>query len=136
MIFIKRLDFEKMTAYAKQLLPEEACGLIAGREVGEDVWIEKVYLLPNAEHSRVHFTIEPKAQFAAVKDIRRQERKLLGNWHSHPESAAIPSLEDRRLAYDITAHYLILSLQGETPVLRSFHIENMEWVAELLVITS
>jgi proteasome lid subunit RPN8/RPN11 len=49
----------------------------------------------------------------------------LGNWHSHPESPSRPSEEDKRLAYDSSASYLILSLMDlEHPVLNSFHIEG------------
>jgi proteasome lid subunit RPN8/RPN11 len=50
--------------------------------------------------------------------------KPLGNWHSHPESPSRPSEEDKRLAYDPKASYMILSLMAQTPVLNSFHIEG------------
>ena len=50
----------------------------------------------------------------------------LGNWHSHPESPSRPSDEDKRLANDSKASYLILSLAEEEPVLNSFHIEGPE----------
>lgn len=47
----------------------------------------------------------------------------LGNWHSHPESPSRPSDEDKRLAYDSKASYLILSLMDRAdPVLNSFKI--------------
>ena len=47
----------------------------------------------------------------------------LGNWHSHPESPSRPSDEDKRLAYDSKASYLILSLMDRNdPVLNSFKI--------------
>jgi proteasome lid subunit RPN8/RPN11 len=48
----------------------------------------------------------------------------LGNWHSHPESPSRPSEEDKKLAYDPKASYMILSLMAQTPVLNSFHIEG------------
>ena len=51
----------------------------------------------------------------------------LGNWHSHPESPSRPSEEDKRLAYDSKASYMILSLMDrENPVLNSFHIEGTD----------
>ena len=60
---------------------------------------------------------------AAVKDMRANGWEPLGNWHSHPASPSRPSEEDRRLAYDSLARYLILSLQElEQPVLKAFRI--------------
>ena len=59
----------------------------------------------------------------------------LGNWHSHPESPSRPSDEDKRLAYDNTASYMILSLMNrDEPVLNSFHIEGTDSTKEELVI--
>ena len=47
----------------------------------------------------------------------------LGNFHSHPESPSRPSEEDKRLAYDREASYMIISLMDiENPVLKSFRI--------------
>ena len=54
---------------------------------------------------------DPKEHLASIKDIRAKGLKPLGNWHSHPESPSRPSQEDKRLAYDSSASYLILSLQ-------------------------
>ena len=77
-----------------------------------------------------------KEHLAAIKDIRAKGLKPLGNWHSHPESPSRPSQEDKRLAYDSSASYLILSLQDrENPVLNSFHIEGDNATNEGLVIT-
>ena len=115
MITLKKADFEKILAHAKKELPNEACGLIAGVKNGADKHIQKVYLLTNIDHSN---GLVP-----------------LGNWHSHPESPSRPSQEDKRLAYDKTASYMILSLMElEQPVLISFHIEGDDAEKEPLVI--
>lgn len=69
--------------------------------------------------------MDPKEQLAAVKDMRAEGLVPLGNWHSHPESPSRPSEEDKRLAYDSKASYMILSLMNaDEPVLNSFHIEG------------
>ena len=74
--------------------------------------VEKVYLLTNIDHSNEHFTLDPKEQLAAVKDMRANGLMPLGNWHSHPESPSRPSEEDKRLAYDSKASYMILFSDG------------------------
>lgn len=136
MLILKQEDYQKILEHARMGLPNEACGLLGGytNEDGSQV-ITDVYLLRNVDESREHFSMDPKEQFAAVKDIRSKGRELLGNFHSHPESPSRPSEEDIRLAYDSKIHYLILSLMEEgNPVLNSFHIEKGAVTRETLEI--
>ena len=125
-ITIKRTDFDKIYTYALSEKPDEACGLIAGRDHPDGIReIQKVYLLTNIDHTNEHFSIDPKEQLAAVKDMRKEGLTPLGNWHSHPETPSRPSEEDKRLANDSKASYLILSLEDEgNPVLNAFHVEG------------
>ena len=113
MITISKDDYQKILEHAQKNLPEEACGLIAGKIEG----------------------LDPKEHLAAIKDMRQNGLSPLGNWHSHPESPSRPSQEDKRLAFDSKASYLILSLMDrENPVLNSFHIEGDNATNEGLVI--
>ena len=135
MIKLKNDDFKKMLHHAIAELPNEACGMIAGVKDGSDKVIKKVYLLTNTDHSNEHFSLDPREQLAAVKDMRANGFIPLGNWHSHPETPSRPSDEDKRLAYDKTASYMILSLMdSNNPVLNSFHIEGDTAEKEELVI--
>ncbi len=125
MIKLKKSDYDKIVLHAKNCLPEEACGLIAGREVEGVKYIEEVYLLENTDHSNEHFNISPQDQLKAIKDMRAKGLSPLGNWHSHPETPSRPSEEDKRLFFDSKARYLILSLMDkENPVLNSFIVVN------------
>ena len=124
---IVRIDYrfyDDIVKYAREHLPEESCGLIAGEETHEGKTVKKVYFLTNVDHADDHFTLDPKEQLDAVKDMRANGLKPLGNWHSHPESPSRPSEEDIRLSYDKNASYFILSLMAENPVLNSFHVED------------
>lgn len=135
MIKMNRKDYEKILEHAKAELPNEACGLIGGVIEGEDKMIKKVYLLTNIDKSNEHFSLDPKEQLAAVKDMRAEGIVPLGNWHSHPESPSRPSDEDKRLAYDSKASYMILSLMNENePVLKSFSIHGDTAETEELII--
>ena len=135
MIKLSKANYQIILDHALSELPNEACGLIAGKIEGDDKLIEKVYLLTNIDHSNEHFSLDPKEQLSAVKDMRSLGFVPLGNWHSHPESPSRPSDEDKRLAYDKTASYLILSLmERDKPVLNSFRIEGDEASREELII--
>lgn len=135
MIKLTKSDFKKILAHAVKELPDEACGLIAGTVDVGDKEIKKVYLLTNIDHSNEHFSLDPKEQLEAIKDMRKNGFLPLGNWHSHPESPSRPSEEDKRLAFDSKASYMILSLMDrENPVLNSFKITGDTAEKEELVI--
>lgn len=129
MLTLKQSDYDKIVSHAKANLPEEACGLIAGIKNGSVKEIKKVYLLTNVDHTNEHFSMDPKEQLAAVKDMRANGWVPLGNWHSHPESPSRPSEEDKRLAFDPSVNYLILSLMDpENLVLKAFDIDREKQV--------
>lgn len=127
MIKLKKADLEKIIGHAKSCLPNEACGLIAGIENNGVREIKEVYLLTNTDRSNEHFSLDPKEQLAAIKDMRSKGLTPLGNWHSHPESPSRPSDEDKRLAFDSKASYMILSLMERgKPVINSFRITGKD----------
>ena len=125
MLKLKKKHYDEIVKHCVAGLPNEACGLIAGTIDGDVKQIEKIYLLTNIDKSREHFSMDPKEQLEAVKDMRANGYVLLGNFHSHPESPSRPSEEDKRLAYDSKVNYLILSLmEQDNPVLKAFNIDE------------
>lgn len=125
MLKMKQKYYEQMLRHCMDGLPNEACGLLAGTVDGEEKTVTKVYLLTNIDESRDHFSMDPREQLEAVKDARANQVSILGNFHSHPESPSRPSEEDKRLAYDASMEYLILSLQEQdNPVLKAFGIDR------------
>lgn len=124
-ISLKKEDYELILKHCKEHVPEEACGLIAGSKKDNHYTVEKVYILTNIDHSNEHFTMDPKEQLMAVKDARANGLQMLGNFHSHPESPSRPSEEDKKLAYDSNAIYMIFSLMEEDePILRGFNVDK------------
>jgi len=113
--------FEQMLEQAKAEAPIEACGILAGN----DSKVEKLYKMTNVDNSSNHFMMEPKEQFAVVKDIRSAGLEMLAIYHSHPETPARPSAEDIRLALTPDVIYLILSLQdAKAPAVKGLLIED------------
>jgi len=123
-VLINREDFDAIVSHARAGLPNEACGLLAGKTEGDIRTVSRIYLLSNPDMSPEHFSIDPKEQLAAIKDMRAAGLMPLGNFHSHPSTPARPSDEDIRLAYDRGASYLILSLAEQEPVLKAFAIAD------------
>ena len=124
-LYLKKSHYNTILEHCTAGLPNESCGLLAGREEDEEITVMKVYLLTNVDASREHFSMDTKEQLAALKDARANGYKSIGNFHSHPESPSRPSEEDKRLAFDSTIEYLILSLMEEgNPVLKAFGIDK------------
>ena len=135
-ITLSKKDYEKLLNAALEASPNEACGLLGGDILDDGSRIVRfVYILTNIDHSPEHFSLDPKEQLLAIKDMRANGWEQLGNWHSHPATPSRPSEEDKRLAYDKNASYMILSLADrENPVLNSFHIEETQAYKEDLQI--
>lgn len=135
MIIINQNQYNEILEHCKKAVPNEACGLLGGIVENDRKYVKKVYLLTNMDNSPEHFSMDPKEQFAAVKDMRSNGWVMLGNFHSHPASPSRPSEEDKRLAFDPEASYLILSLMEQNNiVLKSFRIIKNEVNEEKLII--
>jgi proteasome lid subunit RPN8/RPN11 len=121
MIAIPQAIVSRIVAQARSELPNEACGLLAGKE-GEAM---EQYPLTNVDHSPEHFSFDPKEQFRVLREARAQGWQVIANYHSHPASPARPSEEDIRLAFDPNITCIILSLQEkENPVIKAFSIRE------------
>lgn len=131
MIKIYVRDYDKIIRYCYEKFPNEACGFLAGEISGEVKAVKKVYLLTNIDDSPIHFSISPEEQFKVIKDIRKSNMSLIGNFHSHPSALPIPSVEDIRLAYDTDTEYFILSLMDKNnPVFKAFGIDKEKNIRE------
>jgi len=122
MLQISQRIIEELNDHAKNGLPEEVCGYLAG--TGREV--TRQFRLTNIDHSNEHFSFDPAEQFNVMREARKAGLEILANYHSHPETPARPSKEDIRLAFDPDISYVIVSLAAETPDVKSFRIKNGE----------
>jgi len=122
MLQIPRQVIDDLFNHAKNGLPEEVCGYLAGSERE----VTRQFKLTNIDHSNEHFSFDPAEQFQVVREVRKAGLEILANYHSHPESPARPSQEDIRLAFDPNISYVIVSLVAEIPDVKSFRIQNGE----------
>jgi Predicted metal-dependent protease of the PAD1/JAB1 superfamily len=120
MLNIPKQIIDKLFEHAKNGLPEEVCGYLAG--TGRSV--ARHFELTNVDHSPEHFSFDPAEQFKAMREARINGLEILANYHSHPASPARPSVEDIRLAFDPNISYVIVSLASETPEIKSFKIKG------------
>ena len=119
MIKIPQAIHDDMISHAKEGYPLEVCGILGG--TGESV--SAIYRMTNTDASNEHFMMEPREQFAVIKDLRAKGLAMLAVYHSHPETPARPSEEDIRLALTPDISYVIISLaDAAVPDIKSYKI--------------
>lgn len=110
-----------LIAHAREGFPLEVCGILGG--TGESV--SAIYRMTNTDASNEHFMMEPKEQFAVIKDLRAKGLAMLAIYHSHPETPARPSAEDIRMALTPDVSYVIISLaDAAVPDIKSYKISS------------
>ena len=116
---LSRAVLDEMLAHVAGLWPEEACGLVGGRN-GRAV---RLYPVENTRHSPVAFEMDPLQQINAMLAMEAEGLELIAIYHSHPDGPARPSATDVANAYYPDAVQLIISLADRArPSVRAFTI--------------
>jgi proteasome lid subunit RPN8/RPN11 len=111
--------FDRIISHCGSVYPNEACGILAG----EGNTVRKIYEMTNAEPSPVSYFMDPKEQFSAMKEMRREGLHMLAIYHSHPGSPAYPSAKDVSLAFYPDSLYVIVGLsEKDKPEVRVYEI--------------
>ena len=119
MIELERSHYDEIVAHCQAEYPNEACGLVAGKEERA----VRVIPMRNADASPATYRLDAQEQFEVFSELDEEGLDVFGIFHSHTHSEAYPSATDRRQALYPEAHYLILSLQNRSaPLLRGFRI--------------
>ncbi len=131
MIELDPVFAKEMIEHGLHEFPNEACGLLAGKD-GSAV---RVFVMRNLDASPVSYRLDPKEQLEVFDRMDEEGLELFGIFHSHTHSEAYPSETDKRLALYPEARYFILSLSDrENPVIRAFQILDGEVTEEELTI--
>ncbi len=114
-----------LLAHARRELPNEACGYLGGQDGSISVAIP----LRNLDASPEHFSMDPREQSAAVRQLRSQGLQALGVYHSHPDSPARLSAEDLRLLRQPGLAYLVVSLQQGQESIKAYETREGQALA-------
>lgn len=112
--------FKEIEIHLQKCLPEEGCGLLAGKESQVLQW----YPITNILHSSVRYQMDAQEQLNAFLEIEKQDWQLLAIVHSHPNGPAYPSSTDISEAYYPDAVYIIFSINNQKWLPSGFFIQN------------
>ena len=113
-----------MVAHAREDLPNECCGILAGR----DGRVLKLYRMTNLAASPFRFDMDPGEIVKVDSEAGDNDWELLAIYHSHTQSEAYPSDTDVRIAGGTAqlwpdVRYVLVSLKdADDPQVRSFSI--------------
>ena len=121
MLELDRGFFDEMVEHGLAGFPNEACGLLAGKE-GRPI---KFFAMTNQDASPVSYRLDPREQLEVFTELDDEGWDLLGIFHTHTHSEAYPSDTDRKQAFYPEATYLVMSLsERSNPVLRGFTMQD------------
>ena len=119
---------DEIIAHARAGLPNEACGILAGR----DGLVELFFPAESDEPSPYYYRIEARDQIRIMNAIDDAGLDLVGIYHSHTSSPAYPSRTDAEQAFWPDAVYVIVSLAVPEADVRGYRIHDMAITEEAL----
>ncbi len=118
MLELPRVMLDQVIAHARRDHPDEACGVIAGREGAATRVVE----MDNAERSPTFYRFDAVEQLRVWRSMDDADEVPFVIYHSHTATEAHPSRTDISLASEPDAHYLLVSTRAEAEEVRSFRI--------------
>ena len=122
---------DEIVAHARAGLPNEACGIIAGRAGAA----ERFFPAESDEPSPFYYRIEARDQIRIMNEIEDAGLDLIGIYHSHTSSPAFPSRTDAEQAFWPDATYVIVSLANAEADVRGYRIAEMDVTEEPIVVS-
>lgn len=80
--------------HARVNLPNESCAVLYGRTEPDQVVIDEIFFVHNEDSSPVSFSISASQLLEAYRKADENRAAIVGIFHSHPSSGAVPSGKD------------------------------------------
>lgn len=126
MITISESLLQEIRAHGVKDYPYECCGLLLGRYGANGKVVTETYPISNAREEsakRNRFLIEPVELMRGERYARDHDLEVVGFYHSHPDSPAVPSLYDLEHAWPTYSYIIVKTLAHEATDLFSWEQE-------------
>ena len=113
---------DEIVAHAREDLPNECCGLIAGR----DGVAEVVHRVENAAKSPLRFQMDSQGQYDAWKAIEDAGMEFLAIYHSHTKTEAYPSQTDvnEAVAWPEQVYVIVSLADPDAPEVKGYRLKD------------
>ncbi|WP_269634892.1 M67 family metallopeptidase [Rubidibacter lacunae] len=131
--------WQKLREHLARAYPYEGCGLLLGTAAETDTTVAEVWIAKNAwdataaelfpeaatlGSARDRFAIDPRELLQAQKSGRDRGLDIVGVYHSHPDSEAVPSAFDREIAWAAYAYLIASVQQGRVAEVRCWRLDE------------
>ena len=116
MITISEKELTQIREHGVRDYPYECCGLLLGRFDSDGKLVTETYPISNAREEsakRNRFLITPEELMKGERYAREHDLEVVGFYHSHPDSPAVPSQYDLEHAWP-TYSYIIVSTRADS----------------------
>ena len=108
-IVLTQKDKDELVTHAIEQQPSESCAMLLGTKV-DGIWnVEDIFLTQNIDNSQTNFTISPEELLKGYQLAEKMHLELVGFFHSHPNSDAIPSSTDKKFMQNNPVPWIIFS---------------------------
>jgi proteasome lid subunit RPN8/RPN11 len=133
-IEISTQQLEIIYSHAEAIYPEECCGILLGKlnrdrdkfviEVIPTIntWEGSSDEISRTKHSR--YIIPSQEIFQAQTRAESLELEIIGFFHSHPDTVAVPSECDREQAWEIYSYPIVSVIQGKVQSIASWTLDD------------
>ena len=124
MIGVLEKCIDEIRQHGARDYPYECCGLLLGRfEPNGSKLVTEIYPISNAREEaakRNRFLIQPEELLRGEQYARDNRVEVVGFYHSHPDSPAVPSQYDLEHAWPQYSYIIVATTKGDTGDLRSW----------------
>ncbi|MGP3914666.1 Mov34/MPN/PAD-1 family protein [Nonomuraea sp. 10N515B] len=119
MLSISQELADKIVAHARADHPDEACGVIAGKNGVPERFVP----MANAERSPTFYRFDSMEQLRVWREMDDRDEEPVVIYHSHTATEAYPSRTDVSYASEPNAHYVLVSTRDDDKAeFRSYRI--------------
>ena len=123
MLLIPTHCYNQLVIDAIEKFPAECCGFLLGKENNEQRVISRIIICENkAATAEKEFAIGEKDYTNAEKKAEEKGLLLLGVYHSHPASDAVPSATDTLKALPYFSYLIISVFKTKISTSRSWRL--------------
>jgi proteasome lid subunit RPN8/RPN11 len=126
MITIAEKQLAEIREHGIRDYPYECCGLLLGRYTPDCKFVSETYPISNAREEsakRNRFLITPDELLRGERYAREHDLEVVGFYHSHPDSPAVPSRYDLEHAWPTYSYIIVSTTANEARDLFSWEQE-------------
>ena len=110
-LILREIDFNLLKSHAEKIYPLEAPAILVGEIMTNIASVDEVILTKNNDESPISFTIDSTELLEIYKKANRENKEVIGIFHSHPAPPK-PSRLDMKFMSSNPFVWIIMSMPG------------------------